>query len=46
MPDRALPRPDEFKPCANPGKRAKTLQFLVVQYVVADTQQGVVSDAA
>jgi hypothetical protein len=39
MPDRTLPRTAEFKPCANPRNRAKTLQFLAMQYVVADLQQ-------
>jgi hypothetical protein len=33
------PRATEFKPCANPGKRAKTLQFLAAQCVVADLPQ-------
>jgi hypothetical protein len=40
------PRPDEFKPCANPVKRAKTLQFLVAHGVVADAQQPLISGFA
>jgi hypothetical protein len=46
MPDRHCPRRDEFKPCANPGNRAKTLQFLTTQCVVADKQQGGISASA
>jgi hypothetical protein len=43
MPDRHCPRRDEFKPCANPRNRAKTLRFLAAQHVVADMQQSAIS---
>jgi hypothetical protein len=41
--DRHCPRRHEFKPCANPRNRAKTLRFLAAQYIVADMQQIIIS---